>query len=136
MKRIIIIFTAVLAAVGCNPYDIDEILLQRDDISLTVKGELVFSYDPADCQLGQNEESGSFRVFDDKLGNWFILNCRTTPDTEGQSLKADLEYTSQTDTKKLNGLTFVVKKTDRNGYVWLWNDERKIGVIVRKIKDI
>lgn len=135
MKRIII-FTAVLAAVGCNPYDIDEILLQRDDISLTVKGELVFSYDPADCQLGQNEESGSFRVFDDKLGNWFILNCRTTPDTEGQSLKADLEYTSQTDTKKLNGLTFVVKKTDRNGYVWLWNDERKIGVIVRKIKDI
>lgn len=136
MKRIIIIFTAVLAAVGCNPYDIDEILLQRDDISLTVKGELVFSYDPADCQLGQNEESGSFRVFDDILGNWFILNCRTTPDTEGQSLKADLEYTSQTDTKKLNGLTFVVKKTDRNGYVWLWNDERKIGVIVRKIKDI
>lgn len=136
MKRIIIIFTAVLAAVGCNPYDIDEILLQRDDISLTVKGELVFSYDPADCQLGQNEESGSFRVFDDKLGNWFILNCRTTPDTEGQSLKADLEYTSQTDTKKLNGLTFMVKKTDRNGYVWLWNDERKIGVIVRKIKDI
>ncbi len=135
MKRIII-FTAVLAAVGCNPYDIDEILLQRDDISLTVKGELVFSYDPADCQLGQNEESGSFRVFDDKLGNWFILNCRTTPDTEGQSLKADLEYTSQTDTKKLNGLTFMVKKTDRNGYVWLWNDERKIGVIVRKIKDI
>lgn len=136
MKRIIIIFTAVLAAVGCNPYDIDEILLQRDDISLTVKGELVFSYAPADCQLGQNEESGSFRIFDDKLGNWFILNCRTTPDTEGQSLKADLEYTSQTDTKKLNGLTFVVKKTDRNGYVWLWNDERKIGVIVRKIKDI
>lgn len=136
MKRIIIIFTAVLATVGCNPYDIDEILLQRDDISLTVKGELVFSYDPADCQLGQNEESGSFRVFDDKLGNWFILNCRTTPDTEGQSLKADLEYTSQTDTKKLNGLTFMVKKTDRNGYVWLWNDERKIGVIVRKIKDI
>lgn len=136
MKRIIIIFTAVLATVGCNPYDIDEILLQRDDISLTVKGELVFSYDPADCQLGQNEENGSFRVFDDKLGNWFILDCRTSPDTEGQSLKADLEYTSPTDTKKLNGLTFTVEKMDRNGHVWLWNDERKIGAIVRKLKDI
>lgn len=136
MKRIIIIFTAVLAAVGCNPYDIDEILLQRDDISLTVKGELIFSYNPADCQLGQNEESGYFRVFDDKIGNWFILNCHTTPDTEGQSLKADLEYTSQTDTKKLYGLAFTVEKMDRNGYVWLWNDERKIGAIVRKIKDI
>lgn len=133
MKRIIIILTIILAAVGCHPYDIDEILLQRDDVSLTIKGELIFSYDPGTCQLGYNPESNTFRVYADNLGHWFILTCRSSPDTEGQSVKADLEYTSQTDTKNLRNLEFTVKKNDREGNIWLWNDDRKIGIVAKRL---
>lgn len=133
MKRTIILLSAILAIASCRPYDIDEILLQREEVSLTIKGELIFSHDPVTCQLGYNADGNIFRVFDDNLGNWFILKCRTSPDTEGQTLKADLEYTAQTDTKKINGLSFTVKKTDRNGHIWLWNDERKIGAVVRRL---
>ena len=49
---------------GCI-YDIDEILLQREDISMTVKGAEQFVYDPVTCQLGYNEAENEFRVLDD-----------------------------------------------------------------------
>ena len=133
MKRIIILVSIIMAVTSCRPYDIDEILLQREEVSLTIKGEVVFSLDPVTCQLGYSDKGNTFRVFDDNLGNWFILKCRTSPDTEGQSLKADLEYTTQTDTKTISGLVFTVEKTDRNGHIWLWNDERKIGVVVKRL---
>ena len=123
----------ILITAGCNRYDIDEILLQRDDVSLTIRGEVIFSYDPGTCQLGYNSENGIFRAYDDDLGHWFILSCRTTPDTEGQSLMADLEYTTQNDTKKIRNLKFTLKKNDRTGKIWLWNDERKIGVVVKRL---
>lgn len=134
MKRhILTLLVPVLALTGCNRYDIDEILLQREDISLTIRGELIFSHDPSTGQLGYNSESSTFRVYDDDLGHWFILSCRTSPDTEGQDIKADIEYTTQTDTKTIRNLEFKVKKTDRSGNIWLWNDERKIGAVVKRL---
>lgn len=132
MKRILL--TALIIMVtGCNRFDVDEILLQRDDVSLTIRGEVIFSYDPGTCQMGYNSENNTFRAYDDDLGHWFILSCRATPDTEGQSLMADLEYTTQTDTKKIRNLEFTLKKNDRNGNLWFWNDERKIGVVVKRL---
>ncbi|MBR2128362.1 MAG: hypothetical protein IJ940_05800 [Bacteroidales bacterium] len=132
MKRILLI-ASIIALAGCNRFDIDEILLQRDDLSLTIRGEVIFSYDPGTCQLGYNPESSTFRTYSDDLGHWFILTCRSSPDTEGQSVKADIEYTSQTDTKTIRNLEFTVKKNDRAGKIWLWNDERKIGVVVKRL---
>ena len=36
----------LLMLAGCNRYDIDEILLQREEISLTMKGQEVLTYNP------------------------------------------------------------------------------------------
>lgn len=132
MKRILLLALTIITA-GCNTYDIDEILLQRDDVSLTIRGEVIFSHDPLTCQLGHNPESCTFRAYDDDLGHWFILSCKSTPDTEGQSLNANLEYTTQTDTKTIRNLEFTLKKHDGSGKIWLWNDERKIGVVVKRL---
>ena len=69
MKKLIYIYIILgLAAVtGCRRFDVDEILLERDDLSLTVKGELMFSYDPLTCQTSQNVTENEYRLFDDDL---------------------------------------------------------------------
>ena len=38
MKRLIFMIAGLLVLTGCNRYDIDEILLQREEISLSMKG--------------------------------------------------------------------------------------------------
>lgn len=50
MKRIFVIFAILFTAAGCCRYDIDEVLLMRDDISITQKGVVMMSYDPVRCQ--------------------------------------------------------------------------------------
>jgi len=123
----------IIMATGCDRFDVDEILLHREDVSLTIRGEVIFSYDPGTCQMGYNSENNTFRAYDDDLGHWFILSGKVSPDTEGQSLMADLEYTTQNDTKKIRNLEFILKKNDRDGNLWLWNDVRKIGVVVKRL---
>ena len=132
MRNIIFTITLVCCLAGCRRYDIEEILLQREDISLTLKGEDVIVYEPATFQLGYNAGANEFRVFDDNLGNWFTLRCKSRP-LEGQYVKADLKWTSSTTTRTRNALTFSVEKTDAKGHIWLWCDEEAIGVVVREL---
>lgn len=123
------------ASTGCNRYHVEDILLPRNEISLTVKGADQIIYDEESWQLGYNDERNEFRIVNDKLNNWVILQCDAVPSTVGQSVTAYLEYTTSNDTRKLNGLTFTVEKTSPDGLIWLWNDDRKIGVVVKDLSD-
>lgn len=133
MRQIIIIMTFILCLTGCRRYDIEEILLQREDISLTIKGEDIISYMPETFQIGHNAQKNEFRVFDDDMGNWFVLTCMERPSSVGQVLKADLKWTSTSTTKSRKGLSFSVEKTDSQGNIWLWCKEHAIGVVVREL---
>ena len=117
MKKILLIFSAILCLAGCKRYDIDEILLQREDLSLTVKGVDMIVYDPATFQTGYNGQKNEFRIFDDNLGNWFT----------------DLKWTTTNTTRSRKGLSFRVEKTDSKGHIWLWCEEEAIGVVVREL---
>ena len=121
------------ASTGCNRYHVEDILLPRNEISLTVKGADQITYDEESWQLGYNDERNEFRIVNDKLNNWVILQCDAVPSTVGQSVTAYLEYTTSNDTRKLNGLTFTVEKTSPDGLIWLWNDDRKIGIVVKSL---
>ena len=137
MKRIYIICIAVTVALlsSCDRYQPEELLLPKSDISLTIKGEDQIRYDQETWQLGHNAEKNEFRAVNDKLTDWMILRCNTDPSTVGQSVTAYLEYTTSNDTKKLNALTFTVEKTSPEGMIWLWNDDKKIGVVVKDLSD-
>ncbi len=124
---------ALAAAASCTPYDIDEILLPREDISLTVKGELQFSFNPLTCQMSHNRTTHEFRVFDDKLSEWFILKCDERPANEGQELNADLTWTASSSTKNMDGLTFKIEKIDRSGKIWLWCKKKSIGIVIKNL---
>lgn len=132
-RNITFISAALLCLAGCKRYDIDEILLQREEISLTVKGATVLEYDPLTFQLGYNAQTNEFRIFDDDLGNWFTLKCASRPATEGESVKCDLKWTSSSSTRTRSGLTFNVEKTDSKGYIWLWCKDEAIGVVVKEL---
>lgn len=133
MKKAILIILAAVLLPGCRIYDIEEVLLQREDISLTIRGEEVLVYDEDTFQLGYSSEKNEFRVFDDNLANWFVLRCSARPSTEGQEVKADLSWTSPNTTKTRKGLTFTVEKTGPEGFLWLWCETEAAGVVVREL---
>ena len=120
---------------SCDRFQPEELLLPKSDISLTIKGEDQIRYDQKTWQMGHNAEKNEFRAVNDKLTDWMILRCNATPSTVGQSVTAYLEYTTSNDTKKLNALTFTVEKTSPEGLIWLWNDDKKIGVVVKDLND-
>jgi hypothetical protein len=133
IKRFIYAGAVALALSACQFYDVDEVLLSRSDISLTLKGALQISFDENTYQLGYNTERNEYRVYDEKLENWFILRCSTQPTSEGQELKARLEYTVKGDTKTLNNLELTVERTSSEGLIWLWCKDRKIGAVVKAL---
>lgn len=132
-KRIIYILAMMLAATACIDNTLDQVLLVREDISLSVREQVLMSFDENTCQLGYNSARNEYRVYDEILANWYILRCSAQPTSEGQTVKADLEYTTAKDVKSLTDLEFSVEKTSPDGLVWLWNKERKIGIIIKNL---
>ncbi len=133
MKKVATIMVSFICAVACNPYDIDEILLIRDDISLTLKGEEMFVYNPLTCQMSHNLKDNEYRVFDDKLSEWFHLICGEMPANKGQEFHADLSWSTAKGARKMNGLTFKVEKTDSEGKIWMWCEQKSIGIVIKNL---
>ena len=125
------IVLALVSLYGCVGPQPDEVLLPRTEVSLTVKGEVLMTYDQNLCQIGYNAESHEFRLVNDKLTDWVIFRSDATPTDIGQKVKAYLEYTVEKDTKTIDGLEFTVEKTNPDGQVWLWNKDKKIGIIIK-----
>ena len=133
MKKFIILILVAAGLISCSRYDIEEILLQRDDISLTVKGLDQIAYKSETFQIGYDEKNNTFRVFDDNLAHWFVLSCSERPASEGQELQADISWTTPSATRSKKGLDFRVEKTGSDGYIWLWCKDEAIGVVVREL---
>jgi hypothetical protein len=133
MKRLIYMMTALVAATSCINNMIDEVLLVRDDISLSIREELLMSFDENKCQLGFNSACNEYRVYDENLANWFVLKCSAKPTSEGQKVTVDLEYTTEKGIKTLADLEFSVVQTSSDGLVWLWNKDRKIGTVIKNL---
>lgn len=125
------IVLTLISIVGCVGPQPDEILLPRTEISLTIKGEAAMEFIPATCQIGYNSERNEFRLVDNNLSDWVIFRSDAVPTDVGQKVKASLEYTSQNSVKTLRDLTFCVEKTSPEGLVWLWNKDKKIGIIIK-----
>lgn len=132
MKKLLIVLSLMLTMTGCNLYNMEEILHAQQDISLTWRGKTQIEYKSESFQLGYRvcEDSYEYRVYDDKLAHWFILKCNQRPDTEGQTLNADVSWTAESKTHSIENLTFTVEKTDDSGLVWLWNETNRIGAVI------
>lgn len=128
---IVLTIISVISCVGPQP---DEVLLPRTEISLTIKGEVIMELDPATCQVAYNSERNEFRLASDNLSDWLIFKSNATPTDAGQEVMASLEYTSQSNIKRLSDLTFSVEKVAPDGTTWLWNKDRRIGIIIKVLQ--
>ena len=134
MKRISIIFMTIMALCSCVSYNMEEVLLDRSDISLTWKGSLQICYNPEKFQIGFNDTKLEYRVYDDKLTDWFRIKFSEMPSEEGQKVKADVNWTAEKGTRRYQNLELSVKRTDGQGLYWLWNESNKIGIIIKDIR--
>lgn len=130
MRNIFFIFLCILAT-GCSEYDIDEILLDRSDISVTMKGKDVYIFDPNKAQINFNIEKREYRMFDEDFLNWVTIVWNEIPTTSGQKLITDIEWGTKTGFKKREGIEFEVRKTEDDGMIWLWNESDKIGMTLK-----
>jgi hypothetical protein len=127
---IVLTIISVISCVGPQP---DEVLLPRTEISLTIKGEVIMELDPATCQIAYNSDKNEFRLVKDNISDWLIFRSSATPRNVGQEVIASLEYTSESSTKTMADLTFSVEKVATDGTTWLWNKDRRIGIIIKVI---
>ena len=135
MKKLIILLTTAVLAAGCEFVVVsNEFLLSQEEISLSWKNAVQIIYDPAGYQLGYNDKNIEYRVYDDKIANWFTLKCSEKPISEGQTIMADVEWTGSKGTKTFTGLEFKVEKISEDGLVWLSNSTNSIGIVIKNIK--
>ena len=131
MKRYLtIIFTAVMFT-SCADVNINEVLLGSTDISVSLKGKVQYTFNPDKGQAAYDRESNLYRYFDDDLGSWFEIRCSTRPATEGEVIKADIDWATKTSFRTEEGMVFTVEKTYETGMIWLWNDSEDIGIIIK-----
>lgn len=131
------ITAAVLLIAGCVRNNFSEKDFQVvEGISLYVKGQQILSYTPEKCQIGFNPDSGEIRVSDDDMADYFIIRFTgSIPANEGEVTKADIEYTTPDNLKRLNGISFRVTRTDEDsGLIWLWDEAGKTGVVLPDMK--
>lgn len=132
--RIIILMLMTVVATGCGPQTKELPILEQSDISLTWKDNIQVTYSSSGYQMGYNDATYEYRVYDDRLANWFSIRCDSKPETAGQELTADVSWTGRKSTKSFTGRTFKVEKTDENGLIWLWCQSEKIGIIIKNIQ--
>ena len=126
--KILMLGILLTAMASCDRYNVQEVLLSREDISLTWKKEPQVVYEPLTWQLGYNAGRNEFRVNDDSMANYFVFRSNARPDTEGQEVTAYVEWTVRTNIKRYQNLKFEVRKVSPDGRVWLWNKSQKVGV--------
>ena len=132
MRLYILGFVTVVCAWGCRQYNMEEILMTRDDVSLTIKGEPVFVYDADNCQTAYNLGKNEYRAMTDDMTQYFVLKANQGLSHIGQKFSADLTYNTGQKEKTEKGLTFEIEKiSNAEGLVWLWCSSRSIGLVIR-----
>lgn len=106
------------------------------NISLSVEGKTVFSYTEANHQFAYNSGRNEFRAYTDSFSKYFILTCDSRPARAGDEVRARLTYTDHKNNKITeNGIFRVSKINDDDGRtLWLWNSDKRIGVIVKELR--
>lgn len=132
MRYHIIILTFILLLAGCtSENEMTEALLECQDISITWKGKVQVAFEAESFQLGYNDTSHEYRVYDDKLAYWFIVRCSEQPISEGQTVKAYISWTGTDRIYECKETHLTVKKTDDSGLIWLWSQAESLGIIIK-----
>ena len=124
----------LLAMTGCTYYGSFGGSVRQENISLTWRNTLQVDYYPQTFQIGYNDSTNEYRVYDDRLAYWFMVRCSEKPVEEGQELTADISWTGKSKTMTLKEVKVTVEKMDdESGLVWLWSQSERISIVIKNI---
>ena len=131
MKKLTIFVLAALTLNACLRYDINEVLLERNDVSLTLKGKPQYTFDSDYGQMAINADRTLYRYMADDLTSWMEVKCQSRPGGVGENLIADIRWKSTVSSGEEKGLEFEIRQADGSGMIWLWNKSNNIGLVIR-----
>lgn len=119
----------MLALSGCTAEKYMRAFSRAEDILIQVGRDVPFRYEPLTCQMSYNRANNEFRAFTDNMSDFYIVMMDSTPSYEGETVKADLVWTTETDILTRKNLTLEVIRTEGEK-LWLWSDSGRIGVSI------
>ncbi len=129
-EAVLILAAAALALLcGCDRSRERNAFVESGDIRLQVGSAVQFSYDPLKCQLSFNRGRKEFRAQTDNVSDYYVAKLSLIPTSEGQTLTADLSWTTATDVLNRKNLALRVVKIEGEK-IWLWSDSGRIGLSV------
>ena len=128
-RKIIIALAALALLTGCDRTRERNAFVESGEIRLQVGSAVQFRYDPLKCQMTFNREHREFRAQTDNVSDYYVAKLSEIPTSEGQTLSADLCWTTATDVLKRKNLALEVVKIE-GGKIWLWSDSGRIGLSV------
>ena len=139
MKKFCYIVLALALALLCTAcYEVEpgisSELLASEDFSLEIQGTQMFkrSFKESECQLGFNEAKKQFRVGDDQMKDYYVLECDKVPSVVNETLLVTLIWTINETVQKRTNLPMKVSKIGTDGRIWLWSSKDQIAAIVYK----
>lgn len=100
--------------------------------SLVIDGRTILSFDANRCQAAYSPAAVKFRVGDDMMNSYYLLDADRAPSGVGSRIKGNLSWTTETQVKSRRGLDFEVVKVEGDKF-WLWNRKARIGLVVREL---
>ena len=126
----LLLVTLLPLLAGCNDERLCSAFCEREHIRLQVGSSTVFAYEPNTCQLAFSRAQKEFRAHTDKMSDFFVVDFSDIPASEGQSLTADLVWTTEREVLTRKNLTLEVARLEGDEF-WLWSTAGRIGVTVR-----
>lgn len=132
MKKLLIIIAAVMMAVACQKETgFDKTQITDSTVRLLVSKSEVFRYDELQCQMAYNKSLKQFRAGTDNMSDYFIVKMSAVPTKAGQSLTADMEWTTSSSINNLSAVPFEVVQMDADNNAWLWSSKQDISLVLK-----
>lgn len=107
--------------------------MEHDELRLQVAGKVQFRYDELNCQLSFSRDRNEFRVQTDNTSDFYTVRLNFIPTQVGETVTADLSWTTDTDILHRKNLTLEVVRIEGDK-IWLWSDSGRIGVSLRVLE--
>ncbi len=106
------------------------------DVCLMVDGKTVMEYDNSIHQLAWSERDLQFRMMDDSVNNYFVVNLSKVPSEMGEQIQAEVLYTTNNSVRTVSG-TFNASKissTSSSTTIWLWNESADVAAVIQILR--
>ena len=95
-----------------------------------VGGSIPFTYEPNTCQLSFSRDRKEFRAHTDNMSDFYAVRFTELPTIQGQTVTADLTWTTERDVLTRKNLTLEVVRIEGDQF-WLWSNSGRIGLCIR-----